>query len=419
MRLLGRDFSFPFFTRNKKGDTFYDITTFSDWMCETSNMALALSHPILSPALLFKAKLFSQAKLDIVRTSTGKIAENHPYRSLFNKPNYNQTLSDLLESLLFMQMANGVGVLWEKKSFGTTRVNSLYSLDFSLIEFPDEISKGKYPNQNVSGRTTSMKVKYDGGGENIDIPIDDLMFFYDMPNGVDSKNPYNSTSRLDGVKQTLFNTVDSELAKSIIIKSNGKELISGEKQGFPLVGDEKNKVEDSYNQRSLKRRGIITNASLKWQSLHIIMRDLGHDEGIKTDASIIFAALHLPSDVYSIAGAKSTYKNANQSLVSYIQNEMLSTIESFVETVNASLFANDSYELVGSYDHLPVMLAFATINIENAKKQGEALTALRSAGVPDELALELCQLPTDTVLEPLVVNEPTDSSDEKEKEENE
>ena len=413
MNILGKNFDFPFFTRNKKGDTFYDMTTFNEWTASSSNLSLSLCHPILSPALLFKSKLFSQAKLDIVRKSTGNIAENHKYRSLFNKPNYNQTLSDLLESLLFMQMANGIGVLWEKKAFGTSTVNSLYSLDFSLIEFPEEIAKNKYPNQNVASRNTRIKVVYDPGGENIEIPIDDLMFFYDMPNGVSNMNPYETTSRIDAIKQTLFNSKDSEIAKSIIIKSNGKELISGEKQGFPLVGDEKTKVEQSYNERSLRRRGIITNASLKWQSLHIIMRDLGHDEGIKTDASVIFAALHLPSDVYSIAGAKSTYKNADQSMVSYVQNEMQSTIESFTATINASLFANDVYELVGSYAHLPVMLAFESVKIDNAKGQGEALTALRSAGVPDGLALELCNLPKDTMLEPLVVNEPKTNSDGK------
>tara|TARA_R110002020_G_scaffold232212_2_gene443744 strand:- start:10181 stop:11434 length:1254 start_codon:yes stop_codon:yes gene_type:complete len=412
MKLLGLNFNFPFFTRNKSGDTFYDLTSLGEWTESTSNMSLGLSHPILSPALLFKAKLFSQAKLDIVRSSTGKKADNHPYKKLFNKPNYNQTISDLLESLLFTQMCNGVGVIWKKKSFGTSRANSFYCLDFDLIEFPEEIEKLKYPNQSVSSRNTNMKVRYDVGGEDLSIPIDDLMFFYDMPNGVDPKNPYNSSSRLDAIKQTLFNSKDSEIAKSIIIKSNGKELISGEKQGFPLVGDEKEKVENSYNQRSLTRRGIVTNASLKWQSLHIIMRDLGHDEGIKTDASVIFAALHLPSDVYSIAGAKSTYKNANQSLVSYIQNEMMSTIESFVATINASLFADDNYELVGSYDHLPVMLAFSTINIENAKKQGEALQSLRSAGVPDELALELCQLPANTQLKPLSIETQNDSTNE-------
>lgn len=415
MKLLGFNIPFPFFTRNRIGESFYDMTTFGEWTRVTSNMHLGLNHPILSPALLFISKLFSQAEFKIVSKETGKVKKNHRNLPLLKRPNYNQTFSDLLETLLFTQMANGVGVIWKKTTFGTTRVNSLYVIDFSLIEFPETLEIGKYPNIDSIKKIKNTTLIYDKAGENIPIKIKDLMFFYDMPNGVDPRNAYNTTSRLDGIRQTLYNTVDSEIAKSIIIKSNGKEMISGVKEGFPLTPGEKTKVEDSFNNSyglgALRKRGLITNASLKWDSLHIIMRDLGHDEGIKTDAGIIFAALHLPSDVYSIAGAKSTYKNANQSLVSYIQNEMIPTLQSFINTINDDLFKDDIYEIEGSYSHLPVMLEFSTIKIDNAKKQGEALTSLRTAGIPDKLALELVGLPEGTDLKELPSESSSSSED--------
>ena len=409
MNFLGLKIPFPVFTKNKSGDYFNDVTSFNDWSNETSNLKLGLEHSILSPAILFISKLFSQAEFNVVNRNTLKPHLSHPLLNVLKEPNYAMTLSDLLESIMFTQIVNGVAVVWKKKTFGTSYVNSLYVLDFKLIDFPDEVEIGKYPNRSSWEKRKNLEVIYDAEGENHKIKIKDLIFFYDMPNGMDSKNPYNTASRIDGIRQTLYNTCDSEKAKSIIIKSNGKEMISGEKQGFPLAGIERENVENRANERyglaSGRRRTIVTNSSIKWQSMHIIMRDLGHDEGIKTDAGIIFAALHLPKDIYSIDGGKSTYKNANQSLVSYIQNEMQSTLESTIETLNKSLFEGDSYKITGSYDHLPVMLSFKTIKFENAKKQGEALAVLRNAGVPDELAIEICGLPKGTILKDIVVQQ--------------
>jgi hypothetical protein len=422
MRILGLDINFPTFTRQENGDYRYDITSFNEWSCNSSNLGLAQDHSILSPAMLFISKLFSQAKFDVINSTSKKPSNSHPNLKLLKSPNYDQTTSDFLESLIFTKIANGTGVVWKKKTFGSSIVNSLYVLDFNLIKFPSEVmSIGKYPNRSASSKRASIEVVYDENGENIKIKLDDLIFFYDMPNGLDKGNIYKSRSRIEGIKQTLYNTEDSEIAKSIIIKSNGKEMISSQKSAFPFTPGEKERVENNASQKyglgSGRKRTIVSQASLKWQSMHIIMRDLGHDEGTKTDAGIIFAALHLPRDIYSIDGIKSAYKNVNQSLVSYIQNEMQSILEGVIQKLNASLFEdNDNYEFVGSYEHLPVMLAFKTIQIENAKKQAEALSALRMSGVSDELAVELSGLPAGTKLEPLVIAPTTTGNEKKETE---
>jgi len=386
------DWKFPFFTRDKAGDTFYDLITYDEWSKNSSNLSLSLSHPILTPALLFIAKLFSQTQIDVINSSNKKVFNNHEAYALLKKPNWSQTLPDLLESLIFTTIANGVGVIYKKRTYGRTKPNSLYVLNYNLIEFPDSIKKGNLLNASRTNELLNTVVVYDKDNENIKINLKDLIFFYDLPNNVDPKNPFNTASRIDGMKKTLFNTQDSIIAKSIIIRSNGKELISGAKDGFPLKPDEKEKIEErwanNYGLANTRKRGIITNASLKWQSLHLIMRDLGHDEGIKTDASIIFTGLHLPNDVYSISGEKSTYKNANQSLVSYIQNDMQSTANSIMASLSNGLL-EDGYEFRSSFSHMPVMIEFEKTKYEVQKTRGEALSILRSAGLPDEIALEL------------------------------
>jgi hypothetical protein len=388
---LGINFKFPLWTRSRGGENFYDITAYEEWSKDTTNLYLSQTHPLLSPAMLFIAKLFSQAQLKVVRASTGEEAKNHSFLKLLKNPNYNQTQTDFLESLIFTTIANGVGVVWGKKTLGVGTVNSLYILDYTLISFPEEIKKNKYANRKNS--KGNIKVVYDKYGEDITIPLKDLLFFYDMPNQVNPDNIYDAKSRIDGLKQTLYNTQDSLIAKSIIIKSNGKELITGVKDGFPLKPEEKEEAErifnSSYGLGRYRKRGLITKASVKWQSMHVIMRDLGADEGIQTDAAMIFAGLHLPNDVYSIKGSKSTYKNANQSLVSYIQNEMQSTLESTLDTINKYFFSDGIYHLQGSDSHLPVMLSFKTTEYEAISAQAKALNDLLTTGLPEEIALEM------------------------------
>lgn len=399
--MLGLNFKFPIWSRNRKGENFYDIISAKEWFDSKGNLNVALNHPLLTSGILFIVKLFSQAELSVVGATTGTPRENSKMLALLKKPNGFQTLPDLLESLLFTQIANGVGVIFIKRTLGVTTPNSLYILDYAKIEFPENLKKNTKVNRSSAryDQIKKTKIKYDKDGENLDIAIEDLLFFYDLPNGLKS-NPYEINSRLDGIKQTLANTCDSEKAKNIIIKSNGKELITGVKDGFPLTPDEKKDAETKFSSNYglgwNMIRGLITKASIKWQSMHIIARDLGHDEGIKTDANIIFTALHIPSDVYSISNTKSTYKNANASLVSYIQNEQFPTLNSFIETIS-QLFP-DNEKLIGSYDHLPVMLPSIREKYLNVSIQMKALNDARMTGVSDEQALEMVGLPKNTKL---------------------
>ena len=405
MKLFGKslDWNFPIWTRDREGTNFYDITSAQDWFKNNSNLGIAQSHALLTPALLFVSKLFSQAEFKLVRKSSGEEVTSHPILSLLKRPNYTQTLSDFLESLMFSEIANGTGVIYTKKVFGTDNIQGLYVLDYSLIEFPDSLKKGKFKNKASWDKALKVTVKYDRNGEDLDIKLSDLLFLYDLPNSL-GDNLFEAKSRIDGLKQTLINTVDSTIAKNIIIRSNGKELITGESSGFPLSPDEKEKVEQTFNNNYglswSRKRGIVTKANIKWQSLATIMRDLGHDESTRTDSTVIFAALHLPSDVYSITGAKSTYKNANASMISYVQNELMPTLASFIETI--SKIVPDNLELQGSYDHLPVMLPSITVKYQNVSLQMKALNDARMTGIPDDVALEMVGLPKRTKLNPVM-----------------
>lgn len=415
--------SFPFFERNIRGDTFYQVDQFGNWTTlGGTNLNIAQNHPILTPAILFVSKLFSQAEFFLEDRSTGKKVFDHWVLDLLHRPNYYQTQNDFLESHQFMQIAEGKAVVWMKKTIGIKKPTSFYILDPNLIEFPDEF-RTPLSGSNKDNKIGNVRILYDREGENKKIPLKDLLFFYDLPNCLDTTNCFENSSRLDGLKQTLINTKDSLLAKNIILKTNGKELITGDKGAasggsFPLTPEEKKDVEalfhTNYGLGANRKRGIVTKASLTWKSLHIALRDLGLDESVKVDGNLIYTALHIPKDILSLEAKKTTYNNFKESMVSWIQNEMQPSIDSFCSVLQR-LIEENNLKLVGSYEHLPIMKFILIERYEGLEQKGLALSALRAAGLPDEIALEELGYDTSITLNELTIQENGNNRDNSEK----
>jgi len=391
MRLSLPKFITAMWERNSSGDNFYDLLASGEWGIKGSNLEIAQNHPILTPALLFVSKLFSQAEFQIQNKRTGKIIKDHWLIKILENPNFYQTGPDFLESLLFMQIAQGKAVVYVKRDISFGDVEALYLLNSDLIEWPEEFKTRKL-NRSHDAKIKAAKIKYDADGENLDIKIGDLMFFYDLPNGLD-RNAFETKSRLDGLKQTLINTHDSLLAKNIILKTNGKELITGEKEGFHLQPNEKadleNLFQSGYGLGLNRKRGLITQAKLTHKSLHIALRDLGLDESVKVDGNLIYTALHIPKDILSLEAKKTTYNNFKESMVSYIQNEMQATLDSLTAVLQI-LIGDSNLRITGSYEHLPIMQFILIERYTSIKGKADALKALLDTGIPNEIALEMC-----------------------------
>jgi len=407
-------FKFPFFERSIGGDVFYQISKHNDWgVLGGTNISVAQNHPILTPALLFVAKLFSQANF-YIEDESGKRIKKHPLLQLLKNPNYFQTQNDFLEALMFGQIAEGVAIIYRKSIPGFKKEKTLYLLDPNLIEYPDDF-RTKLLSANENHSIQKTKILYDRDGENIKISIKDLLFFYDLPNGLNTENLFENKSRIDGLKQTLTNTKDSLLAKNIILKTNGKELITGgSKTDFPLSTEEKADAEAlfhlNYGVGKGRKRGIITKAKLSWQSLHIALRDLGLDESVKVDGNLIYTALHIPKDILSLEAKKTTYNNFKESMVSYIQNEMQSSVDSICAVLQ-KMIPEENLTIRGTFDHLPIMQFILIEKYEGVEQRGVALAALRNAGLPDEVCLELCDfeegIKLNEIIKPVETNEGT------------
>lgn len=397
------------YERNIGGDNIYTLNANSGWSGDSSLLGMAQSHPILTPGLLFISNLFAQGKFKVIDSKTKKEKDNHWLIELLKNPNTYQTRIDFLESAQFMKIANGSVAILPKKGVGVKKPDSLYLLDVALISYPNTFRTAKHFRNR--SKYDNQYVLYDKGGENLKVRIGDVIWLYDLPNGIsNSRNRdgkernFNVTnSRLYGLKQTLINTHDSLLAKNIILKTNGKELLSGSSNGFPLTPAEKSEAEALFNSGygvgAGRKRGLVTKATVTWKSLHIALRDLGLDDSIKVDGNLIYTALHIPKDILSLEAKKTTYNNFKESMTSFIQNDIQTMMNDLTLSLE-SAFLESGEELIGTYDHLPVMQFIQIEKYAALQGRAKALNDLLATGVPEEVALELCEFDKSIKLNP-------------------
>ena len=371
------------------------ITDMRDQFVGTKDDMLEYSqvHPILSGGLLFVCNLFAQAKFEL-QDRNGKVlgGNDNPILTLLDRPNYYQTRIDFLEALQWMKIVRGNAPVYFKKAVGFDVPDAMYVLDPYRIEWPDGfVTPLDFDTRDPAVANVYVKYKQtDDPRMDIQIQLKDIMFLFDMPNVKKSKNMFLTGSRIDGLKQTLDNTVDSLVAKNIILRSNGKEMLSADGgAAFPMDSDEKEEAKRVFNVgyglTPNRSRAFITRSNVKWQSMHIALRDLGLDESTKVDGNIVFTALHIPKDIMSLEAKKTTYNNFKESMTSFIQNDMTTMLNDFVENFNVHL--GGGIKLVGTYAHMPVMQHLRIEEYKVVNLQADALLKLRKAGVPDKEAL--------------------------------
>ncbi|MEN8122415.1 MAG: phage portal protein [Bacteroidota bacterium] len=392
----------PVYEKLIDGSDWYFIDGTDPFTGSKENLDFALAHPILTPAILFQANLFAQARFEVRNKKTKEVVEDHPLITLLNDPNFFDTKIDFLERLQFLKISQGRVGIYLRRGSGSRNVDSLYVLREDLIEFPEDFEV-KYSFRSKRAKFESQTVIYDKEGMNLPIKLKDIIWLYDLPSGHDTKNLLKNKSRIDGLSQTLKNTYDSLVAKNIILKSNGKEMLSSGTGNFPFNPDEQEKAKQKWNEGYGvgfgRSRVYMTAANVTWKSLHIALRDLGLDESTKVDGNIIYTALHIPKDILSLEAKKTTYNNFKESMTSYIQNDIQAMLNDLTESFN--ILIEDGFELVGNYDHLPVMQFLEKQKYDAVNSRAVALTNLRKSGIPDELALDLVGLPKNTKLEPL------------------
>ena len=383
-----------FFERYRNGSVFYtrsDIGGGKLLMSDISDkLEVATTNPVLMPAIQLIASYFASAKFYEV-DGGGKLVRDSKILQLLNRPNPLQNADDFLKQFIWYKYAAGFNYIYPVASGANKQnvnnVEYFYNLKPDLIEFGDEFLNGFIRSNADLSRFNNQTIIYDKKKQNLKLKVGDLLPFYDLANGL-CENPIISPSRIDALKMQISNINRALDAKNIVIQTNGKEMITNETVGnvakIPLNPTEKEDVKrlldartGEYGLGKGKSRTIITNSALKYQSLHIPLKDLGLDESVMNDAQAIINAFNIPPELFSLNGTSATFENQEKAVIHFLQSKIQVELDDFTDTFN------DVYKtkLVARLDHLPIMRSNEKAKIASLRSLAFGLKILVEAGI--------------------------------------
>lgn len=327
-------------------------------------LKISLTNPALFTVFDLRSTMFSKAEV-LVKSLDGDIIENDPFYNLIDNPYPHTSKQDFLYKHLWLK---GLGSSHVRK-IGVSGMNNidgvigLYHLlpnniDWNNIE---ENQRNFLITKDDLKRFNDQKIKYNFNGQNnIDIPLSELISFYDVTNGlINDGQLLRSPSRIEALKGVLFN-VDQN------IKSQGLNLIFSSKylaanksnvQGTPvsLREDDKKDAETNLYHKDI----IATNADLNVQSLaadfrKLMLSDLFADDYFKT-----CRAYNVPREVGEAwLQSGGTFENQEKGAVRWIQSSIQFEGNDFGNTYTTAFnYREQGKQICLSWENAPIMSA--------------------------------------------------------------
>lgn len=361
-------------------------------------LKVSLTNPVLQPSFNLIARLFSSAKFLEV-DKDGKPVENSKIVELLENPNIYQSQQDYLEQFIWFKYAYGYLYVYPVHPIGMRNAEktSLYNLKTSLITYDNDFKTPILFKKSDKKKVLEQEFTYEDtdNDQTLDIEIGKIIPYYDLANGIGASNVLTAPSRLLSIKTEISNIDQAGTGKNKAIQTNGRELFSNKtsKAGtaMPLQPKEKEemqrKLNIGYGLGSNRSRSLVVNASMEWQSLHIKLSELGLDDSRKADANTILGALGIPLDLFD---DDTTYENQEQSLLGFMQNNIIPQMNDFTNSLT-NYFELENTNIIGSYDHLPIMASIKEMQINTIKTKAEVLESLLRSGIDPQEALTLLE----------------------------
>ena len=196
--------------------------------------------------------------------------------------------------------------------------------------------------------------------------LNSIIPFYDVTNGLEATeySAITGKSKLDAVIKQVSNIGLVGDAENVIIQSNGREIFSNEGKGsnlgssMPLAGEDKKQIENrlinNYGFGGGKRRSIATQSPINWQSIHIKHSDLGFEESIATNATLVREIFGIPNELYSAHKTGATFENQKEALIGFVQNVMQPVADDLANSWT-SYFKLEDTPIKVTFKNMPVM----------------------------------------------------------------
>lgn len=236
--------------------------------------------------------------------------------TLLKRPNFIQTWPEFMQQLDVYRQLYGEAFIYASVpiGFNNANANALWVLNPLFIDIE---SNGRLYDQSDI-ENIGLRYIFNSSGQRRELAPSNVLHIKDVNQNIDfAPNDLRGSSRLLGLETSLANIIQAEEAiytmnrdrGAIGILSNDQKDISGT---IPLTDDEKeslrNQYQSLYGLSARQAKVIITNASLKWQSISFNVKDLMLLEGIEKNIQLIADALGYPYDLLSTSKGV-TYEN--------------------------------------------------------------------------------------------------------------
>nr|DAS20960.1 MAG TPA: portal protein [Caudoviricetes sp.] len=354
----------------------------------------------LSDCINLYADFASQVRIQEV-DDKGEAVENSEYLKFLNEPNEFQNQTDFIKEMVVNLLTTGMSIQYGNffKNGNLRASPSLYNLEFNNIKFPEI----KDPYTLTRDKIKTLKViETLADGVQRTRELHELAFFYDTIarknyRGDGAKNMYfNPISRISSILYSIQTILNSEDMMCFLTSNPVNSIISRKATGAgiaPLSGDQKNDIESKLNGRGRYGAGmgkagdvIATNETLERLDLTRDNKKLQTIEMQENAKENIRNRYLIPKDFFG----GSTYENQQFAEAKFILGNVKTITDNWLqELTNKSpkYFKERGTRLIGTYDHLPSVIAIKTkLKNEGFKFKAEALVSLLGAF---EKALEL------------------------------
>nr|DAI36792.1 MAG TPA: portal protein [Caudoviricetes sp.] len=347
----------------------------------------------LSDCINLYADFASQVRIQEVNDK-GEAVENSEYLKFLNEPNEFQNQTDFIKEMVVNLLTTGMSIQYGNffKNGNLRASPSLYNLEFNNIKFPEI----KDPYTLTRDKIKTLKViETLADGVQRTRELHELAFFYDTIakknyRGDGAKNMYfNPISRISSILYSIQTILNSEDMMCFLTSNPVNTIISRKATGAgiaPLSGDQKNDIESKLNGRGRYGAGmgkagdvIATNETLERLDLTRDNKKLQTIEMQENAKENIRNRYLIPKDFFG----GSTYENQQFAEAKFILGNVKTITDNWLqELTNKSpkYFKERGTRLIGTYDHLPSVIAIKTkLKNEGFKFKAEALVSLLGA----------------------------------------
>jgi len=320
--------------------------------------------------------------------------ENSEYLKFLNEPNEFQNQTDFIKEMVVNLLTTGMSIQYSNffKNGNLRASPSLYNLEFNNIKFPEIKDPYTLTRENIKGLKI-VETLADGVRRTRE--LHELAFFYDTIarknyRGDGAKNMYfNPISRISSILYSIQTILNSEDMMCFLTSNPVNSIISRKATGAgiaPLSGDQKNDIEAKLNGRGKYGAGmgkagdvIATNETLERLDLTRDNKKLQTIEMQENAKENIRNRYLIPKDFFG----GSTYENQQFAEAKFILGNVKTITDNWLqELTNKSpkYFKERGTRLIGTYDHLPSVIAIKTkLKNEGFKFKAEALVSLLGA----------------------------------------